>query len=183
MSRITFAQLQKRTKHELLSDEEACCNDRVLGPTTVRRAERTREKHYPLHRRLRLAAIRYFLDEGWDVVPHGVGVWGANGALADLAIAKGRRIVLVECLTPSWVTYQNAARKRRLEQFFPLWFFIEHPVVSCDVHYKQRVERMASRSRVFSWRQQSSLTRSWCGPAASVVPYQPSVPAGRTARR
>src|SRR5262245_59139075 len=36
-------------------------------------------------------------------------------------------------------------------------------------------DRGASRMR--------RLTRNWCGPADSVEPYQPSVPAGRTARR
>src|SRR2546428_235373 len=82
---ITLAQLQKRTKHELLSDERALCIDPFMGITSVRNAERTREVRYPLHRNLRRASVRYFLNQGWDVVPHGVGVWGVNGALADLA--------------------------------------------------------------------------------------------------
>lgn len=151
MPRITFAQLQKRTKHPLLSDEDACCRDRILGPTTVRRAERAKEARYPLHRQLRWAAVRYFLSKGWDVVPHGVGVWGVKKALADLAIAKGKRIVLVECLTPFWVTYRNAEKKRRLEQFFPLWFCIEHPDASSDRLYKKRADRLALRSRVFTY--------------------------------
>ncbi len=179
MARITLSQLQKRTKHQLLSDQEALCNDRILGPTTVRRAERTRELRYPLHGRLRRAAIRYFLGKGWDVLPHGVGVWGANGALADFAIVKKRRIVLVECLTPDWVTYQNAAKKRRLEKFFPLWFVVEHPAVNRDALYKRRCERLVSKSRVFALFGKSNLTR----PASSFAPYRLSVPVGRTLRR
>lgn len=183
MALITLTKLRKRTRHQLLSDEEACCMDRVLGPTTVRRAERAREARYPMHRQLRRAAVRYFLDKGWDVVPHGVGVWGANGALADLAIATGRRIVLVECLTPSWVTYRNAEKKRRMEKFFPLWFVVEHPDIGCDALYKKRVERLVSRSRVFAWSKKRSLTCGWCGPAASIAPIRRSAVAGRTARR
>ncbi len=157
---ITLTQLQKRTRHEFLSDEAACCNDPVLGPITVRRAERAREVRNPVHRRLRQAALRYFRDQGWDVVPHGVGVWGAKKAMADLAIAKGKRIVLVECQTRPWVYYQNAQKKRRLEKYFPLWFVIEDPATDSDACYGRRVERLVRRSRVFFWSQGRSLTRA-----------------------
>ena len=156
---ITLHQLQKRTKHELISDEAACCMDPIMGPTTVRRAERTREARYPIHRRLRRAAIRYFLDEGWDVVPHGIGVWGARKAMADLAIAKERRIVFVECLTQGWVYYQNAQSKRRLEAFFRLWFVIEDPAIAGGTSYRHRAERLARKSRVFIWSYGRGLTR------------------------
>jgi len=132
--------------------------DPVLGPTTVRNAERTKEARYPLHRRLRQAAVRYFRDKEWNVVPHGVGVWGAKKAMADLAIAKRRQIVLVECLTPAWVYYRNAASKKRLEKFFPLWFVIEDPATDGDASYKQRVERLRRRNRVFVWSKGGSLT-------------------------
>lgn len=155
---ITLHQLRERTKHELISDDEACCMDPVLGPTTVRNAERAKETRYPLHRQLRQAAVRHFQDKGWDVVPHGIGVWGAKKAMADLAIAKRRRIVLVECLTPAWVYYRNAASKKRLEKFFPLWFVVEDPVTSGDASYKHRVERLARRNRVFVWSKGGSLT-------------------------
>ncbi len=37
--------------------------------------------------------------------------------------------------------------------------------------------------RVLLTRVACQLTRSWCGPAASVAPLQASVAAGRTARR
>jgi len=158
MSVITLNQLQKRTKYELMSDDEACCMDRVLGPTTVRKAERAKEARYPLHKRLRHAAVRYFQDDGWVVVPHGVGVWGAKKAMADLAIAKGRKIVLVECLTPGWVYYSNTASKKSLEKFFPLWFVIEDPTTSGEASYKQRAERLARRNRVFVWSKGRSLT-------------------------
>ncbi len=162
MPALTFAQLQKRTRYELLSDEQALCMDHVLGITTVRQAERSRERRYPLHRQLREAAMRYFKDNAWDVVPHGIGVWGAKKAMADFAIAKGRKIVLVECLTPSWVYYQNAKNKKRLERFFPLWFVLEDPAVSGDINYRHRVERLARKNRVFLWAPGRSLTAaSW----------------------
>lgn len=133
--------------------------DRVLGPVAVRTAERRMEARYPLHRQLRWAASRYFQDNGWDVVPHGVGVWRAKKVLADLAIAKGSRIVLVECLTPDWVFHGNAKKKRRLEQFFPLWFVIADPAAHGERTYKKRVERLARNSKVFLWSKGRTLTR------------------------
>lgn len=157
MPRITLNQLQKRTKHQLLSDEEAFCMSQTYGPITVRDAERKMEARYPLHRRLRRASIRHFLDTGWDVMPYGVGVWGVKKAMADLAIAKGKRIILVECLTPGWVYRWNVARKKRLQKFFPLWFVIEDPAIGSDTSYKQRVERLALKSRVYTWFKGKSL--------------------------
>lgn len=184
MSRtITLAQLQMKTEHELISDQRALCMDALLGPVTVRRAERNRERRYPLHGQLRRASVRYFLEQGWDVVPHGVGVWGANGVLADLAITKGRRIVLVECLTPSWVTRENAAKKRRLEKFFPVWFVIEHPAVSGDGMYRRRAEGLAARSRVFVWSNNRSLTSRWNGRAASAASNQLRLASARRSPR
>ncbi len=158
MAVVTFQQLQKRTRHELISDEAAYCMDRVFGAITVRRAERMTERRYPTHRRLRLAAVRYFQNAGWDVVPHGLGVWGARAAMADLALSRRNRIVLVECLTRAWVTYSNAQKKRRLEKFFPLWFVVENPAAEPDVSYTRRVERLARRNRVFVWSQGQTLT-------------------------
>ena len=169
---ITLAQLQRKTEHELISDQYALCMDGLLGPTTVRRAERNRERRYPLHGRLRRASVRHFLQQGWDVVPHGVGVWGANGAFADLAITRERRIVLVECLTPSWVTRENAAKKKRLERFFPVWFVIEHPSVSGDEMYRRRAENLAARSRVLAWSSGTRLTSRWNGRAVSAARHQ-----------
>lgn len=158
MAVITLHQLQRRTRYELISDGAALCIDRVHGPLTVRRAERMTERRYPTHRRLRQAAIRYFQNKGWDVVPHGLGVWGANGAMADLAIARRNRMVLVECLTRGWVNYVNAQKKRRLEKFFPLWFVVEDPAFEPEFSYTRRVERLAKRSCVFLWSQGTSLT-------------------------
>jgi hypothetical protein len=151
MPLITLPQLQKRTRHELISDEEALCLDPYRGLQTVRRAERAMEARYPIHRYLRRAAVWHFRNTGWDVLPHGVGVRGTGRAMADLAISKGRRIVFVECLTRSWVNYSNAQRKRHLEIFFPLWFVIEDPVGDSDIAYRRRAERLAARSRVLFW--------------------------------
>jgi hypothetical protein len=151
-------QLQKRTKHELISDDQALCNH-ILGPMTVRKAERLTERRYRTHRQLRLAAQKYFLRQGWDVVPHGVGVWGAKKAISDMAIAKGRRIVLVECTTQGSVYFTITQRKRRLERFFPLWFVIEDPAVDGDRSYRSRAGRLAKRSRVFVWSEDNGLTR------------------------
>jgi len=61
--------------------------------------------------------------------------------MADLAIVKGEKIVLVECLTRGCVNYANAQKKRRLEKFFPLWFVIEDPTVDPETAYTRRVER------------------------------------------
>lgn len=159
MSAITLNQLQKRTRHELFSDEAALCMDSRLGPTTVRRAERAMEARNPMHRYMRYAAIKYFRNEGWDVLPHGIGVWGAKSAMADLAIAKGEKIILVECLTPGWVYYQNIQGKRRLEKFFPVWFVVEDPArSSSDAYYGRRVERLRKRCRVFLWSNGKPLT-------------------------
>jgi hypothetical protein len=157
MAVITLHQLQGRTRHELISDEAAYCISRVFGAITVRRAERMTERRYPTHRRLRRAATQYFQNKGWDVLPHGLGVWGARAAMADLAIARGNKIVLVECLTRGWVNYANAEKKRRLEKFFPLWFVIEDPAVGPETSYTRRVERLAKRSRVFLWSQGKTL--------------------------
>ena len=166
---ISLRQLHRRTRHELISDELAFCADPILGPTTVRHAERTREARYPNHRRLRQAAVRHFQEKGWDVVPHGVGVWGAKAVMADLVISKGKKIVFVECLTKSWVTYHNTQKKRRLEAFFPLWFVVEDPAADFEFSYSGRVERLARRSRVFFLSKGRTLspypTRPFRGPS------------------
>ena len=105
--------------------------------------------------------MRYFKDHAWDVVPHGIGVRGAKKAMADFVIAKGRKLVLIECLTPSWVYYENAKNKKRLERFFPLWFVLEDPAVSGDIDYRQRAERLARKNRVFFWASGRSLTAAF----------------------
>jgi hypothetical protein len=158
MALITLRQLQKRTKHPLISDMEACCNVFGMGLMTCREAERATEKRYPGHRQLRLAAKKYFLNQGWEVVPHGVGVNGTM-AMSDLVIAKQRRIIFVECLTPHWVSFLNAQRKRRLERYHPLWFVIEDPAIGGDRSYRDRAGRLAKRSRVFVWSKGNRLVR------------------------
>jgi hypothetical protein len=155
---ITMHQLRKRTKHDLFSDDEVLCNH-TLGPMTVRKAERLTEKRYPTHRHLRLAAQKYFLNQGWDVVTHGVGVWGVKKSMSDMAIAKGKKIVLVECTTQGSVYFKIAQRKRRLERLFPLWFVIEDPTIAGDSCYRGRAGRLAKRSRVFVWSKGNGLTR------------------------
>ncbi len=90
---ITMRQLQKQTKRLLISDREAKCKVFGLGLTTVREAERATEKRYPTHRRLRFAAQKHFLNQGWDLVPHGVGVDGTM-VMSDMVIAKGRESYL-----------------------------------------------------------------------------------------
>jgi hypothetical protein len=155
---ITINELRKRTKHPLISDMHACCNVFGMGLMTCREAERATEKRYPIHRRLRWAAKRYFLTQGWDVVPHGVGVEGTM-AMSDLVIIKMRRIVFVECLTSHWVRFLNAQRKRQLERYYPVWFVIEDPAKVGDRSYKSRAGRLAKRSRVFVWSNGNGLTR------------------------
>jgi hypothetical protein len=154
---ITISELRKRTKHPLISDMDACCNVYGMGLMTCREAERATEKRYPIHRRLRWAAKMYFLDRGWDVVPHGVGVEGTM-AMSDLVIIKKARIVFVECLTSHWVRFLNAQRKRQLESYYPLWFVIEDPAIAGDASYRGRVERLVKRSRVYFWSQRNGLT-------------------------
>jgi hypothetical protein len=130
-----------------------------LGWMTIRAAERLTEKRYPTHRRLRLAAKRHFLNQGWDVIPHGVGVDGTR-AMADLVIVKRRRIVFIECLTLHWVRFTNAQHKRQLERYFPVWFVIEDPGKAVDSSYRSRAGRLAKVSRVFVWSEgRSVLTR------------------------
>ena len=150
MPQITFAALQKRTRHELITDGRALCMT-LSGPMTVRSAERASEKRNPTHKYLRLAAIKHFLHDGWDVVPHGIGVWTIRNTMADLAIARGKRIVLVECLTAGWTYYQNVQRKRRLEECFPVWFVFEDPKEFADCDYRNRVQRLRERCRIFVW--------------------------------
>ena len=133
------------------------CDVFGMGLMTCRKAERATEKRYPIHRRMRFAARKHFLNQGWDVVPHGVGVEGTM-AMSDLVIAKRRRIVFIECLTPHWVTFVNAQRKRQLERYYPLWFVIEDPAIADDASYRGRVERLVKRSRVYFWSQRNGLT-------------------------
>lgn len=159
MPSITIGQLQKRTRHELISDNESCCNDPYVAPSTVRNAEREREARYPLHGQLRKASIRYFKENGWDVHPHGVGVWGAKGVLADLAISKGQKIILIECVSP-WEVYRwKFEHKNRLSEFLPVWFVIQHPSVAKQKpSYIQRVKRFARWACVFTWSKGAVLT-------------------------
>lgn len=157
MARITFAQLQKRTGHELLSDAHAPCMT-SSGPMNVRMAERATEARYPTHRWLRVGAMEHFERIGWDVHRHGVGVWGAKRVLADFAIARGPRIVLVECLTASWTYFQNVQRKRRLEKYFPVWFVIEDPDGD-DADYAERVQRLRNRCPIFVWSKARGVRR------------------------
>jgi hypothetical protein len=155
---ITMHQLQKQARHPLISDIDASCKVFGMGWMTCREAERATERRYPIHRRLRWAAKSHFLDQGWDVVPHGVGVNGAM-AMSDLVIVKRRRIVFVECLTSHWVRFLNAQHKRQLERYYPLWFVIEDPAVDDDRFYRRRAERLAKQSRVFVWSEGNGLTR------------------------
>jgi hypothetical protein len=137
---------------------EARCNVFGRGLMTCREAERATEKRYPAHRRLRLAAKKHFLNQGWDVVPHGVGVRGTM-AMSDLVIVKRQRIIFVECLTPHWVSFINAQHKRRLERYHALWFVIEDPSKDGDRSYRARAGRLAKRSRVFVCSEGNRLAR------------------------
>ena len=156
MARISFGQLQKRTNYDLLSDAHALCMT-ASGPMSVRMAERATEARSPAHRHLRFAAMRHFEAKGWDVHRYGVGVWGAKRVLADFAIARGQKIVLVECLTGWWVTYQNVQRKRRLEKYFPVWFVLEEP--DDDADYEERVKRLRNRCPIFVWSKTRGIRR------------------------
>ena len=165
MTRITLRQLQKRTSHELLSDARALCIT-ASGPMTVRMAERATESRYPTHRHLRFAAMKHFEQNGWDVLRHGVGVWGANGVLADFAIAKRKKIVLIECLTAGWTDYRNVQRKRRLGRYFPVWFVLEDPDGD-DSEYEERVQRLRNRFTIFVWSKARGVRRLRPSPARS----------------
>jgi hypothetical protein len=152
-----MSQLQRRTRHPLVSDTDAWIIHHRLGPITCREAERETESRYPTHRWLRESAEDHFLSRGWDVVPHGVGVDGTS-ALADLMIRKAKKIVFVECLTQNWVRFPNAQRKRQLERYFPVWFVIEAPLAG-ETLYRRRADRLAKRSRVLLWSKGKELKR------------------------
>jgi len=150
MPRITLRELRSRTTHVLLSDLKHFCRiGNELVP--VRSAERRIEKRYPLHGVLRRAAIYHFGQAGWDVYPHGIGVAGASSAMADLAIARDDKVIFVECFTPWRVWYEFAQQKRRLEEFFPLWFVVERPNGEHPGDYRARVHRLSKRNPVFMW--------------------------------
>ena len=150
MPRITLRELRSRTRHVLLSDLKHGChvgNELV----SVRAAERKTEKRFPLHGALRRAAIHHFDQAGWDVYPHGIGVAGAFSAMSDLAIARDRKVIFVECFTPWRVWFEFAQEKRRLEEFFPLWFVVERPNGEHPGDYRARVHRLSKRNPVFMW--------------------------------
>jgi hypothetical protein len=165
MGRIieSFEEFQTLTSVQLVSDAERIQFNPRFGPITYRELqERTAREP---HRCLCDASLRHFLSLGYDVHPYGVGIDGIM-SMSDLAIAKNNRVLLVECLSAQFVTYELAQRKRKMESHFQLIFVVEDPgtyspswtrdrypnlrVEDCSrAAYKGRVNRLSLRNRTY----------------------------------
>ena len=163
MGIITLKEVRRRSKLDILSDKELPFYDPYFGGGTVRSGQKRMENKYQRHEVVRRLATEYLLMKGYDVYPKGVTVNGA-GTCPDLAFFRGKHIIFVECLTEGWVYHFNTLKKRRIERFAPIVFFIENkPLDEFNNRYKyrrylERVRRLAAKCSVW-----------WCNPITKKV--------------
>lgn len=154
MGKITLKEARKRSRLDLISDKDLPFDNPIYGFGTVRAGEKEMEKRYGRHDVVRIYAMDYFLDQGFDVYPRGVTVNGI-GTCPDFAIFRRNKIIFIEILTEGWVYHWNTLKKRRVEEYAPIYFVLEDPAIikfrkSYEKRdYINRIQRLASYCRVF----------------------------------
>jgi hypothetical protein len=116
--RITLASLKKRSG---LHFRDGSHIRHLLYDCTIQQQAKRLEGVF--HKAQVVRSVRYFASRGYSIFPGHIAVEGVN-RWADFAVARYRRVVLVECMT-DWFFRRTIDRKAALAGACELWFVAE----------------------------------------------------------
>lgn len=115
--RVTLASLKRRSGLALRDGSHV---QHLLRDGTIDQVGKRLSGEF--HKAQERYGIKHFVKHGYKIFPHEIGLHGVRG-WADFAVARYRRVILVECLTDSWDN--SLARKAELADSCELWFIVE----------------------------------------------------------
>jgi hypothetical protein len=119
LRRVTLASLKWRSRLPLRDGSRTQYVSYVIGGTIDQAGKKSSGKY---HKAQETYGIEYFISCGYRVFPKHIGLSEVAG-WADFAVARGRRVILVECLTDWWSG--SLERKAELIVACELWFITE----------------------------------------------------------
>lgn len=119
--KVTLASLKRRSGLKFRDGARVTYVSYTLGGESIHRVGQRVSGAF--HQAQEKYGIRFFARQGCGIFARHIGVAGANG-WADFAVARGRRVILVECVT-DWFPDTTIPRKMALAQATELWFITE----------------------------------------------------------
>jgi len=117
--RITLASLKKRSGLRLRDGSRVQYVSYIHSGTIDQVGKRNSGVFHKAQERY---GIKHFASHGYQIFPWHIGLHGVNG-WADFAVARYRRVILVECMTDGWEN--SLQRKAELALACELWFIVE----------------------------------------------------------
>jgi hypothetical protein len=118
--RITLASLKQRSGLRLRHGSRVQFWHSLYGTGTIDQVGKRNSGMF--HEAQERCGIKHFASYGYKIFPWHVGIHGVKG-WADFAVARYRRVILVECLTDGWEN--SLQRKADLARACELWFIVE----------------------------------------------------------